>query len=225
MCFLGKDFWLRKGTGRPGWTSIPPCPLTAAHSPSVSRRTQKADPVFTLKWGLPCQHHGYHPETGPSEKHQAGTSMLSKVAPSSEPPSTRHAFPTCYATAAHSPLPPFGSISRGLFHFLGILTKTGTLGHPGKSGFLELLWVINSLLLKERLLVQPLVQHWPCSSVACLKHPAVSTITTTFSGHDVFVAMTPVAFSHFWSLSLLAAWVQQSRHWFWGTFFAMWRSL
>lgn len=55
----------------------------------------------------------------------------------------------------------------------------------------------DSLLLKERLLVRPLVQHWPCGSVACLEHPAVSTITTTFSGHDVFIAMTPAAFSHF----------------------------
>lgn len=66
------------------------------------------------------------------EKHGAGTSALSKVAPSSELPSTQHASPTCYAPATHSPLPPFGSISSSLFHSLGILIKTGTLGHPGE---------------------------------------------------------------------------------------------
>lgn len=66
------------------------------------------------------------------EKHHAGTSMLSKVAASSEPPSTQHAFPTCYATAAHTALPPFGSISSVFFHSSGILTKTGILGHPGE---------------------------------------------------------------------------------------------
>lgn len=38
------------------------------------------------------------------------------------------------------------------------------------------------------------MQHWPCGSVACREHPAVSTTTTTFSGHDVLIAMTPAAF-------------------------------
>lgn len=38
------------------------------------------------------------------------------------------------------------------------------------------------------------MQHWPCGSVACLEHPAVSTTTTTFSGHDVLIAMTSAAF-------------------------------
>lgn len=112
--FLGNRFLTAQRDWKTRWTSIPPCPLTAAHSPSVSRRAQKADPVFTLEWGLPCEHHGYHPETGPVWKTSC---WHSKVAPSNELPSTWHAFPTCYATAAHSPLPPSGSVSSGFFSF------------------------------------------------------------------------------------------------------------
>lgn len=66
--FLRNRFLTARRHWKTRWTSIPPCPLTAAHSPLVSRRTQKADPVFTLEWELPCQHHGYHPETGPMWK-------------------------------------------------------------------------------------------------------------------------------------------------------------
>lgn len=62
--FLGSGLLTAQRHWKTRWNSIPLCPLTAAHSQLVSRRTQKADPVFTLEWGLPCQHYGYHPETG-----------------------------------------------------------------------------------------------------------------------------------------------------------------
>lgn len=111
--FLRNRFLTAQRDWKTSWTSVPPCPLTAAHSPSVSRRTQKADPAFTLEWGLPCQHHGYHPETGPMWK--TSSWHISKVAHSSELPSTRHASPTCYAPATHSPLPPLDPFQAVIF--------------------------------------------------------------------------------------------------------------
>lgn len=122
MCFLGTGFWLRRGTGRPGELLSHPIPwlLPIHHQPTASRRTRKADPVFTFEWGLKRCHANTIDiilKQDQCEKHHAGTSTAQQGGTFQR--AVFHMTRVSNLLRDCRPLspPPFSSISHGLFSF------------------------------------------------------------------------------------------------------------